>query len=578
MKKSIIIFLFIMASRLSAQTFSQTINQMKSQGILSQKQALFYEGLRAVNAEKLPSELQIKDELPDKSAVGLSYSLYFHSQYFTEDEKQILEPFFSRPKQQASAVSRSGFFRVHYDTSGVHAPDLFDGNNTGIPDFIDVVLEAMDYSYDIIINVLGYQLPPSDEDADGPEYDIYIRNISGYYGWTVFEKRVEENAKAWISYIVLDNSYRHTPTQGDDGARVTAAHEFFHMVQLGYNGRDENQSGRLDDEFFMEASSTWMEDVVYNDINDYYYYLPDFFRNISHRPFDSNSGLHPYGLCVWLHYLENYHDISMIREIWEEIVNVPALEANDRVLRQYGGHLGEDMARFYGWNVMTGSRADTIRFYPEGKHYPEIYFSGEYHFTEDTSITVNVTSKSAKYYLFTFTDGYLGALVPANTYWDDQNQSADSGAKIDLMHGFVKPFSVKIGNNYSARLSAENINWFCTGIILNPDNPHGAFYSLFQPAEAEQLPDCYPNPFNRSVHVYTSIPFLAEKSSSIRIDIYSSSMRRVWSDQSFFSAGFQAYRWNGTNSSGTEAAGGVYIYVISSGQNILRRGKIALIR
>ena len=47
--------------------------------------------------------------------------------------------------------------------------------------------------------------------------------------------------------------------------RVTAAHEFFHAVQFGYD--------YFEDVWLMEASSAWVEDEIFDDIDDNRQYL-----------------------------------------------------------------------------------------------------------------------------------------------------------------------------------------------------------------------------------------------------------------------------------------------------------------
>ena len=46
---------------------------------------------------------------------------------------------------------------------------------------------------------------------------------------------------------------------------MTAAHEFFHAVQFAYDAAD--------DQWFMESTATWMEDEIYDDVNDNLQYL-----------------------------------------------------------------------------------------------------------------------------------------------------------------------------------------------------------------------------------------------------------------------------------------------------------------
>ena len=57
--------------------------------------------------------------------------------------------------------------------------------------------------------------------------------------------------------------------------------------------------------YWMELSAVWMEEEIYDNINDYYSYLPFFFSNsrLSLQQFRSFTDLHPYGAVVFAVYL-----------------------------------------------------------------------------------------------------------------------------------------------------------------------------------------------------------------------------------------------------------------------------------
>ena len=85
------------------------------------------------------------------------------------------------------------------------------------------------------------------------------------------------------AYCVLDNDYAgfpsHTPLQN---LQVTAAHEYYHATQFAYD--------IADDGWFLEATATWAEDEMYDDVNDNVQYLKD--SPITHpgRPIDKFGG------------------------------------------------------------------------------------------------------------------------------------------------------------------------------------------------------------------------------------------------------------------------------------------------
>ena len=78
------------------------------------------------------------------------------------------------------SVSPSGNFYIHYNLSGADAPNQSDANDNGIPDYVDEVGIAADYSDSILVDVLGF-LPVNHD--DNQVYDIYIEDMGqGYYG------------------------------------------------------------------------------------------------------------------------------------------------------------------------------------------------------------------------------------------------------------------------------------------------------------------------------------------------------------------------------------------------------------
>ena len=69
-------------------------------------------------------------------------------------------------------------------------------------------------------------------------------------------------------YLVLDNDYspfEFPGTKPIQDLQVTFAHEYNHILQFGYDA--------FQDPWFAESTATWMEDQVYNGIDDYLRYV-----------------------------------------------------------------------------------------------------------------------------------------------------------------------------------------------------------------------------------------------------------------------------------------------------------------
>jgi hypothetical protein len=160
-----------------------------------------------------------------------------------------------------NVTSPSGRFEIHFALTGFHAVDPKDDNRNGIPDYIDETARTFDRLWELQVDQLGYRPPISDGDE---YYDIYIQRLGGQsvYGWAYQDAGTLEITTS--SYIVIDKNFTDNiyATRGLNGLHVTAAHEFFHAVQFAY---------------YANANATWMEDIAYGQINDYYQYLPQFF-------------------------------------------------------------------------------------------------------------------------------------------------------------------------------------------------------------------------------------------------------------------------------------------------------------
>ncbi|RME48262.1 MAG: hypothetical protein D6795_13100, partial [Deltaproteobacteria bacterium] len=182
----------------------------------------------------------------------------------------------ARPEKQFTHPSPSGHFLLHYDLTGEDAVSPTDSDGNGVSDYIDRGAAYADFSWSRIIGELGYEAPPSDNGAGGSNaYDIYFERLGGgLFGYVTWEADGPNPWNDRTSYMVLNTNFQNTQPNNDpdgdaEGAfKATTAHEFFHSVQGYYDA--------LESTFIMEASSTWMEDVVYDETDDYMNFLYGF--------------------------------------------------------------------------------------------------------------------------------------------------------------------------------------------------------------------------------------------------------------------------------------------------------------
>jgi hypothetical protein len=219
----------------SISLFSQNIQK-------EQLDSLYNNFIKFKNA-RLSETSEIKQE-PVKCGVTLIYSVRNHFNEFDYDRQNILKPLLTRPDLQASIVSPSGFFRIHYDTTGTNVPiyytaeDLLHYSKQQLLQmYIDSTALAADSAYNFEVNFLGFPPPPSDSGAGGDnKYDIYLENLAGFYGDTQFDGNFGP------SYMEVNSNFTSSfPTRGIYAVRVTIAHEFHHGIQVGnYIYRDSD--------------------------------------------------------------------------------------------------------------------------------------------------------------------------------------------------------------------------------------------------------------------------------------------------------------------------------------------------
>ena len=162
-------------------------------------------------------------------------------------------------------------FLFHYTLDSNDDDQIFneDINNNNIPDYIDKVSQVYEYVWDYYIETMGFDPPVSDGNLGGSEkYDIYIDNLpSNYWAITYTSDANTESNTSSASFIKMRNNYNSiifSSITELENIQITAAHEFFHAIQFSYNAYERF--------WIMEATATWAEDEIYDDVNDLYRY------------------------------------------------------------------------------------------------------------------------------------------------------------------------------------------------------------------------------------------------------------------------------------------------------------------
>lgn len=456
--------LFVCGARSSAEVFSETIRADLEQGRIARSDAVYYEAIRALRPELLPDRYAADVRMVQKCGAHLIQEIRRVWPEWSSVQQSHLAPFAFRPDLDTSFVTPDGRFRIHFDTDPLssHRVPSEDADGSSIPDYVEHAAEYLMHSYKVEIEEMGLQEPPPDDDPSGPEWDVYLLNIPAFYGYVSLDEQVGTDPDIYTTFMTLDNDYVHTSTKGLEALRVTVAHEFLHMIQFGCVFRDLNHNGVCDDQFLNEAASTWMEDRVYDGVNDYLYYLPAFFQR-TNRPFDTFDGQREYGLSIWFHFLDKrFHGMDMLRRIMNAMIFYPAMEACDAALRELGNTFPEQLALFYAWNTMTGDRADTVRFYPEGHLYPQIFMDSLTPFHQDTLFSVSVRPTASRYYGFHSINNSLITLIPVHTGMPVYEPAA---CLLGLRSGGDQPDYTPLGDGLQAGLFTDtDVIWECMGV------------------------------------------------------------------------------------------------------------------
>lgn len=299
---------------------------------------------------------------------------------------EYLKPYVGfRPVLPESYDTPDGHFKIHYAVTGDSAvlnPNVDVNPADGVPDYVNLIADIAGHVWAKEIDSMGYQAPPADDwypTGGDSLYDIYIVNLPpNYFGYTEADNTNYDLNPAWTSFLVLDNDYSNviwlTPTEA---IQVTAAHEFFHAIQIGYDRTEVRYYNGYPTVWWYEVSSVWMEDQVYDDVNDYLNYLPYFFR-YPHLGLETDGAgdienIHKYSCCVWPMFLTERFDTDIMREIWEgcaEHEGFDALNETNEALVNRASSLNYAFREFAVWNYFTGNRANLV---PDSMRYEEAH-------------------------------------------------------------------------------------------------------------------------------------------------------------------------------------------------------------
>lgn len=253
------------------------------------------------------------------------------------------DSFLARPTDSESApghaysVSESPpecgvHFCIHWVSTSVDAPDQTDADANGFPDYVDLMLQVFEDEVfpcensiaalacaDAGTNGLGWPQAPSDGALGGDSrFDVYIEDLfpSSVFGYVSTDS--QPAGSSLFSYLVMDKDFSRYSNvlTGPQEMRVTAAHEYNHVLQFGIDA--------FEDTWMFESTATYFENKVYPAIDDYLSYMSTWVNNtaLPITDADAGGGLKIYGSAVWNHFLAGRWGDDSILDAWEASTQV----------------------------------------------------------------------------------------------------------------------------------------------------------------------------------------------------------------------------------------------------------------
>ena len=261
----------------------------------------------------------------------------------------------STPAAQARAAAAgpkllcSDHFCVHYASPTTTA-------------WATTTINTLEHVWSVEVPMMGRAPLPdggTSGDADNPndKLDVYLEDLGdqGLYGYCTSDDN--SGGTQVPAYCALDDDFARSQYGAApiNSLRVTAAHEFFHAIQFA--------ADVTEDAWFMEGSATYMEDVVYDSINDNYQYLPSSAIRHPRTSLEYAGGSFAYGAFIFFAYASQRSGLDVIRRFWDAAVGPrQALQAVRSVVGT--GAWPAYFTTYGSWNTLP------LHSYPERASYP----------------------------------------------------------------------------------------------------------------------------------------------------------------------------------------------------------------
>jgi len=267
-------------------------------GEIDEDQYILYRLMRVVDKGRLPAALvaPAEQERPVRCATPMVRAARRASAWMDPGDVAVVEELLPARRGSRSTSYESEHFSL-----------IVGDDYTGSQADIDFWLAAFEESWDVEVDQLGFDNPPC---TNQYYFDVQIANTGAdmptmeedTYGYC-------DHYQTDCPFVVVHPDYSFAGDH-EGSAQITAAHEFQHGIQSGYDW--------FEGDYWMEATATWAEDLVFDDVNGYLEYVNgDAWMAYPEYSLTYEDGWHEYGNVIWVKYLSETHGDEAVRDIWE---------------------------------------------------------------------------------------------------------------------------------------------------------------------------------------------------------------------------------------------------------------------
>ncbi|MFT5233368.1 MAG: hypothetical protein ACI9UK_000109 [Candidatus Krumholzibacteriia bacterium] len=352
----------------NGQEFLALVAADEDQGRISREESLLLRFQYGFAPDELPERYSVATFSPLRCGTTLIHEFYAGRSRLSPRTVQQIETWLqSSPaagNKKFAFISPSGRFSFTYETSGTNSVPTADTDPAnGVPDYVDRAAQYFDSAWNLVVDVAGFTAPPLRTGT----YHVSFESMQ-FYGYTSILSVLNGESR-----IVMHNSFVGFPSNDDPeggvagSAKVTAAHEFKHASQFA--------ATRWAEGGWIELDATWAEELVFDEVNDYYNRLsgespvkrPDI-------PLDGGANrTGSYEDCIWQQWLSESFGVATVYEFWQRRVHSPTESVMDSygvVLSDHGVAMENGWAAFTAWNYAVAERAIVGLGYDEAAAYP----------------------------------------------------------------------------------------------------------------------------------------------------------------------------------------------------------------